>query len=260
MSFQAMTWATEQKVPANEKLVLLMLANHTNGQTGRCDPSLNRLAEECGMSRDTVIRAMKRLEEKGLIRVIRRTLEGAQISNSYRLAMPGVVMEGGVEVVEVVTTPVAKCDRGPVAQCNGGSSTMQRGPVAGCYSKQEVEPGIEPNPQTPTTPTGAAARSGTSLKTKTLKPCLQEEMFNRFWSCYPRKVKKPSALKAFKKINPTEDLLSSMLKAVESQKKTDQWKKDNGAFIPHPSSWLNDRRWEDEPVESKTSRFFKGML
>jgi len=26
----------------------------------------------------------------------------------------------------------------------------------------------------------------------------------------------------------------------------DQWRKDNGQFIPNPATWLNQRRWEDE--------------
>jgi hypothetical protein len=37
-----------------------------------------------------------------------------------------------------------------------------------------------------------------------------------------------------------------MLSAVEAQKQTDQWTKDGGQYIPHPSTWLNQGRWEDE--------------
>ena len=37
-----------------------------------------------------------------------------------------------------------------------------------------------------------------------------------------------------------------MLSAIDTQKKSDQWKKDNGQFIPNPTTWLNQRRWEDE--------------
>ena len=48
MSFQAMTWATEQELKANEKIVLVMLANRCNHDTGRCDPAHKRLARECG--------------------------------------------------------------------------------------------------------------------------------------------------------------------------------------------------------------------
>lgn len=37
-----------------------------------------------------------------------------------------------------------------------------------------------------------------------------------------------------------------MLKAIEVQKKSDQWQRDNGQYIPYPATWLNGRRWEDE--------------
>ena len=37
-----------------------------------------------------------------------------------------------------------------------------------------------------------------------------------------------------------------IVKSVEEHKLSDQWLRDNGQFIPHPQTWLNQRRWEDE--------------
>ena len=48
------------------------------------------------------------------------------------------------------------------------------------------------------------------------------------------------------KLEPDEALIDIMLKAIEVQKKSEQWQRDNGQYIPHPSTWLNQRRWEDE--------------
>jgi hypothetical protein len=72
-------------------------------------------------------------------------------------------------------------------------------------------------------------------------------MFARFWSVYPRKEAKQTALKAFTKINPDEALLETILSAVERFKNTAQWQEDGGQYVPHPSTFLNQRRWEDEP-------------
>ena len=72
------------------------------------------------------------------------------------------------------------------------------------------------------------------------------ERFNTFWKAYPKKVGKGAAEKAFKKIKPSGDLLQSMLKAIEDQKHSDQWKRESGKFVPYPSKWLNERRWEDD--------------
>lgn len=53
------------------KLVLLMLANAYNQETGKCHPSQERLARECEVSVQTIQRRVAELESLGLIR--RRT-------------------------------------------------------------------------------------------------------------------------------------------------------------------------------------------
>lgn len=70
--------------------------------------------------------------------------------------------------------------------------------------------------------------------------------FNAFWSAYPKKVSKQTALKSWQKINPDESLTNLIIEKVNQYKQTDQWLKDGGQFIPHPATWLNGRRWEDE--------------
>lgn len=72
------------------------------------------------------------------------------------------------------------------------------------------------------------------------------ERFNTFWEAYPKKTGKGAAEKAFRKIKPSGDLLQKMLKAIEAQKRSDQWRRDNGQFIPLPTTWLNQKRWEDD--------------
>ena len=83
-------------------------------------------------------------------------------------------------------------------------------------------------------------------KPRTNKPILGDEGFASFWSAYPRKVSKAEAQKAFAKVNPDETLLATILSAVERAKASKDWTKDDGQFIPHASTWLNQRRWEDE--------------
>ena len=70
--------------------------------------------------------------------------------------------------------------------------------------------------------------------------------FNTFWKIYPKKQGKQPAQKSWKKLNPSSELLTTILVAVEQHKKTVNWQKDNGQFIPLPATWLNQRRWEDE--------------
>jgi hypothetical protein len=68
--------------------------------------------------------------------------------------------------------------------------------------------------------------------------------FNQFWDSYPRKVSKSVALKVFNKLKVDGVMLTKMLGALEVQKQSKQWQ--DKQFIPHPNTWLNQRRWEDE--------------
>lgn len=74
--------------------------------------------------------------------------------------------------------------------------------------------------------------------------------FDAFWLAYPKKVGKDAARKAFEKVKaPLETLLS----AIEQQKCSRQWQEDGGQYIPNPSTWLNQGRWQDElPGRSET--------
>jgi hypothetical protein len=69
----------------------------------------------------------------------------------------------------------------------------------------------------------------------------------RFWSAYPRKVKREAALAAWLLVAPDAALEARILAAVEVQKHTAQWR-DRGA-IPNADNWLVDGRWTDEVSE-----------
>lgn len=87
MSIQAVSFVLDSDVPeVAAKMLLVCLANAHNNETGLCCPSVNRLAEESNMSRRSVQRWIKWLDENGFLEVIEVTSEsGRQQSNSYRL-------------------------------------------------------------------------------------------------------------------------------------------------------------------------------
>jgi len=78
---------------------------------------------------------------------------------------------------------------------------------------------------------------------------LQDKRFDTFWEAYPNKKAKQSAKKAWNKLKPTADLFGRIMAAVDRQKHSVDWTKDNGAYIPHPATWLNGGRWDDEIKE-----------
>ena len=79
---------------------------------------------------------------------------------------------------------------------------------------------------------------------------LQERRFAEFWQAYPKKVGKASCLKAWTKLKPTAELFDHIMAALEAQKISDQWKREAGRYIPNPLTWINQGRWDDEPIEA----------
>lgn len=81
---------------------------------------------------------------------------------------------------------------------------------------------------------------------KPAAPSGAELLFDEFWKTYPKKAGKDAARKAFAKRRPSRELLDQMLASIREQVKTDAWRKDGGQYIPHPATWLNEGRWQDE--------------
>lgn len=76
----------------------------------------------------------------------------------------------------------------------------------------------------------------------------QTQLFDRFWTAYPRHEGKEPARRAWKRLKPNIQLCRDMSAALERQKCSESWKRDGGRYIPMPATWLNQHRWEDEPA------------
>ena len=82
-------------------------------------------------------------------------------------------------------------------------------------------------------------RSSTELRTS------KEDDFEPFWKAYPRKVNKKTAQIAWRNLSKSE-----REKARDGLKDFPFSKEER--FIPHASTWLRQRRWEDEIEETVT--------
>ena len=72
--------------------------------------------------------------------------------------------------------------------------------------------------------------------------------FDSFWAQYPKKVGKEAARRAWNKIKPNSGLRQKIAEAITLAKQRGQWLREHGRFIPNPATWLNQGRWDDEPV------------
>lgn len=75
-----------------------------------------------------------------------------------------------------------------------------------------------------------------------------DDPFETFWKAYPRKVGKGAARKLFFRLR-CDKYLDTILEALVEQRKCEQWNEAGGRFIPHPATWLNQERWDDEMPE-----------
>lgn len=97
----------------------------------------------------------------------------------------------------------------------------------------------------------AAQLTALQPKPRPRKEHVEDSRFLRLWEVYPRKVGRAPALRAFANLNPTKEVLESIISDVEFRVGLGWWKADpmNMQYIPHLSTYLNQRRWEDDRAE-----------
>lgn len=78
-----------------------------------------------------------------------------------------------------------------------------------------------------------------------------DDSFEAFWICYPKKKSRSTAEKVWRKLAPSPELTQRILDAVAAQRNSPDWIKDGGQFIPYPATFLNGKRWEDEAEVAK---------
>lgn len=77
------------------------------------------------------------------------------------------------------------------------------------------------------------------------KASWKPERFEAFYAVYPWKTHRQAAIRAWDELKPSDELLDVMSVGLARQMASEEWKR--GIGIPHPSTWLNNRRWEDQP-------------
>ena len=77
------------------------------------------------------------------------------------------------------------------------------------------------------------------------------EMFDCFWAAYPRRQGKTLARIAFDKAAKTVD--ARVIIAAAERFALDPNREDE--YTPHPTTWLNQGRWDDDPLPAKGSKF-----
>jgi hypothetical protein len=113
-------------------------------------------------------------------------------------------------------------------------------------SRQNPQADTDTDTDTDTKAESEAESRKQNQNSKPQKPAA--EGFEEFWQAYPNKTGKANALKVWNRDKPD---LQTVLNALSWQKRAEAWTKDGGQFIPHASTYLNGRRYEDERPKVK---------
>ena len=84
-------------------------------------------------------------------------------------------------------------------------------------------------------------------------PNYNDERFNFFWKEYPRKVGKGKAFESWKKLKLSDKKAREIIISVRKHTQSNDWKKENGKYIPNPATFLNQRRFDDEIALSENN-------
>ena len=72
--------------------------------------------------------------------------------------------------------------------------------------------------------------------------------FDAWWAEYPRKVGKDAARRAYAKVRGRKDSPSAAALVLAVRAQAEGW--SDPQYIPHPTTWLNQGRWNDDPRAS----------
>lgn len=247
MSVKALTWAFDQPIAGNEKVVLLALADHAN-EHGVCWPSISLLMQRAHVGERTVQRAIQSLEDAGFITRERRQREnGGDTSNLYRLMFQKVSQcvsecisvdqrgSGGVNLAPPSVEGGVTQTGGEGVTGDGGEGVTQTAPIRTVRKNRHKEP------------------SNISFDLE----------FEEFWAAYPKRPNNPKAPAKTKYVNARirqnvshETIIKSVTAYAASRVGEDP------KYTAQAVTWLNQRRWELEyqPIERMASEDVNALI
>ena len=213
----------DKSLPANAKLIYAEIAAKTN-EEGFCFCHNQHFADKFGLKPDTVSSLIKRLSDAGFI-IIDVSLKKA---NENR------------RLIWLTDKPYQHSRR------IGFKSDTRPGFKSDTVSDKNPIP-IENNNLKYNTPIVPLGDGSVRKKKKECKeaPDWKPERFFGFYEFDPKHKDKQAAIRAWDKLKPSDELIAVIGRALIRQKASPDW--ERGIGIPYPSTYLNNRRWEDEP-------------
>ena len=170
----------------------------------------------------------------------------------------GILIPNFIEAQEATMSNAERCrkyretrrDRARATHFVSDEKQSMSRPTRSDMGRHEATRGDTPSLLSlPSDPSLLSDPSQTSKKSARARHSYSKE-FEEFFKEYPRNDNKWDAYKAYDKARKTGILPSNheLVCAVRKQRTWETWKK---GIIPHASTWLNKRRWEDTEPPTK---------
>lgn len=218
----------------NAKLLYAELTSLSN-KHGYCWATNEYFAELFGLTAATVSRLISQLASKGYIRC---EMAATDKGSERRIYAGTFVVQRGLD--KNVNTPVDEKVKGGLDE-NVNQNNKQE------EVNSDISPLNPPEGDGPTVGGDKPKGRGKKSPTEPYKP----DWFEAFWKVYPRKDGKQRALDAWNKLRPDRETCGAMREGLDRAKRSRQWTKDNGEFIPHAATWINGRLWKDQGVDAE---------
>ncbi len=230
------------------KTVYLVLKSHR--EEWRIDKK--QISDDTGVSVNTVAKALKELEDKGLIR---------------REQLPGAQGKRGKFIYTIYAQPEPKnwvAGRPAETGQNPSTTPEPKNWVADSPAETPYSPSSTPEPNLPGT--GEVGRLRKPSKNTKLEnhgefigqpevdPKIAsalgsyesvEEAFTAFWEEYPRHQKKKESRQLFEACLEEVDA-ETIIQGVKDFNEERFYNEASEYWVPHPTAWLEGERWEDE--------------
>ena len=187
------------------------------------DYTVSGLASICDVGKDAVRTSLQELEDCGYLTRIQRHSENGHFSqNEYMVTdtpLSGYPSTGepltGEPLTDNPTQQNKDCTNTPYSPPKGDDAVIANKKRASQRSAPKAAPDWKP------------------------------ERFAKFWDYYPRGESKQAAIRAWDRLQPADELIDEMARALKRQMESESWRA--GVGIPYASTWLNNQRWTDVP-------------
>lgn len=231
MGVKHMTWAMDHsEARGSQRLVLFVLAERADKETGWCFPSIPCIANDTRLGETAVKSAIKQLERDGRIEIAHSRGRGR--SNRYRVnddtAHEQRLKENGRDAAVLgAEKTVASEDAKTVA-------SIDKTVGSGAENSQTGDREPRENHQEPVESEPAAAIE------------LVDADFKLFWKAYPRSIEKGSALRAWKaRLNAGATAEQLIVAAERYADECRRLHRENG-YIKYPATFLGPaEHWKE---------------